>query len=357
MISLVPPSFPKCSFVPSQLRVFGHSPAMVSCPPDKIPAPALIEALLTDWFEAPTLLFSSGRAACHVFLTEMGLQRYKHTIVVPAFLSRCILNALTLDAFPVRGTPGDAVLYYHQYGFRLRSVPREPLVLEDACHAFFSRPTSGARAWCGQAAVISLPKFFATYGPVGALVIPNILMAERIRARRDAAGEIDPTLATWQKKVIIDVTTHGRESQLFHLLESAYALLTVYPKVDPEALAGFPINLSELAAVGAARWARLEIFAESLDDTFPYFMLENGLNDLPYALPYFGSGDREILAKIENDLSLLGVQSGIYSVDIARSLYNPKYQPCVLLPCHQEIPIECVKDLCSVIRKTDGGAR
>jgi len=356
MTSLVPPS-PKCSFVPSQSGVFGHSPAMVSRPPEKIPAPALIEALLTDWFEAPTLLFSSGRAACHIFLTEMGLRKYQHTIAVPAFLSRCILNALTLNAFPVRGILGDAVFYYHQYGFRLRSGPRESLVVEDACHAFFSRPASGARSWCGQAAVISLPKFFATYGPVGALVLPDALTAERVRARRDAADEIDPVLAAWQRNVIIDATNCGRESRLFPLLDSAYALLTEYPKVDPEALAGFPTNLSELAAVGAARRARLEVFVERLNDAFPYFMLENGLDDLPYALPYFGSGDREILAKINSALSLLGVHSGIYSVDVARSLYNPEYRPCVLLPCHQEIPIECVKDLCKVIREANGVKR
>lgn len=352
MTSPAPP-LPAALPVPGETVAIGHSPAMVSEPGGPIPDIAAVESLLSDWFEAPTLLFSSGRAACHLFLEEMGLHRYRHTIAVPAFLSRCILNTLTLNAFPVRETQADAVLYHHQYGFRLRGAPREPIVLEDACHAFFSRPDSGARNWSGQAAVFSLPKFFSIAGPAGALVSSDLLLAERIRLRRDAADDIPNDLAAWRRAVIIDATNQGPASPVAHLLESAYGLLTEYPKPDPCTLAGFPQVRSGLAAVGEARQSRLEIFRECLGNRFPGQLLEHGLDDLPYALPYFGSGDPATLANIDQALSALGVHAGVYSLDIARSLYAPEFRRSVLLPCHHQIPAGCIKDICRVLKDLD----
>jgi len=339
------------SFSPDESPQLGHSPAMRSQASEIAPAPELVEDLLSNWFDAPTLLFSSARAACHVFLAEMGFHPYRQTITVPKFLSRCILNALTLNAFPTHQAGGDALLYYHQYGYRLRSDAREPLVIEDACHAFFSRAESGARSWRGQVALISLPKFFSTHGPAGALIVFDLKLLDRIQARRDSSDQIDPALASWRREVIIDASVSGEGSPVHRLLESAYALLTEYPKVDPQTLSGFPGTLTALSAIGAARRERLELFAEELAEAFPHFMFEHGLDDLPYALPFFGSGDRSVLENIDSALSHLGLHCGIYSLDVARSSYDPEYRHCVLMPCHQDLPLEQIREISSIIRK------
>lgn len=285
-------------------------------------------------------------------MSELGLHPYQNTITVPRFLSRCILNTLSLNAFPIRETGGDAVLYYHQYGFSLRSAPREKIVVEDACHAFFAAATSGARSWSGQAALFSLPKFFATSGPAGALVVPNERLYERIKTRRDAAAPIEPELASWRRQVIASATTFGVESPVYKLLDSAYSLLSEYPQIDPECLHGFPSTLSQLEQAGAARRERLEAFRQQLGQDFPSFMFHSGGNNLPYALPYFGSSNRAKLQELSDALSAFDIHCGVYSVDVACSLYEPDYRPCLLIPCHQFVPLQLIKDICQLIKRS-----
>lgn len=322
------------------------------------PAPEDVEETLTEWFGAPTLLFSSGRAACHVFLAESGFNRNRNTIMVPPFLTRCILNALALDAFPVRQSGADAVLYHHPYGLRLRSAPREALVVEDSVHAFFSSPVTGARRWSGAVAIFSLSKFFSTAGIVGALVIPDAELAKRIAARRDRAPNIDTELAAWRRDVIVRANYYGDSWAGTHLLDSAYSLLTEFPKVDPQTLDGIPTDIAGLKAAGTARRERLQLYADLLGGTFPHFIFENGIDDLPFALPYFGSGNREALSKIDADLLRLGVRCrGIYALNAGGSFYEPEYRDCLLIPCHQYIAIEVIEQICDVIRKGDAGVR
>lgn len=341
-----------------QAPLICRHPPMLSGAAGTAPTPNQIEALLAEWFGAPTLLFSSGRAACHAFLAELGFDRNRHTIRVPPFLTRCILNALALDAFPVRQVGADAVLYYHPFGFRLRSAPREPVVVEDSVHAFFSSPISGARSWRGAACIFSLSKFFSTAGIVGALVVPDPRLAERIAARRDRAEDIDPVLATWRHDVIVGANVYGDDWPGVQLLDAAYSLLTEFPKVDPQTLVGFPADIAGLKACGIARRERLQLFADRLENWFPHFLLENGLDDLPFVLPYFGSDDRETLSKIDAELSRLGVRCrGIYALNVGGSLYEPEYRNGLLIPCHQYITLEIVEQICDVIRNVDPDVR
>jgi len=332
-------------------------PTMLIGSTEGAPDPDRVEEMLTEWFGAPTLLFSSGRAACQVFLAEIGFHRYRHTITVPTYVTRCILNALGLNAFPVHAG-GDAVLYYHPYGFRLRSSPRESVVVEDACHAFFTSPDSGERAWAGPVCIFSLSKFFSTAGIVGALVVPDPELARRLRVRRDSGRNINPVLAEWRREIIVGANVYGDDWSGTRLLDSAYALLTEFPRVEPQALAGFPGELAGLCAAGAARSARLQRFADLLGRTFPHFMLPRGLDDLPFVLPYFGSGERDALLAIDQKLLEMGVWcGGVYALNVSGSIYEPVYEDCLLIPCHQYMALDAVDAICDVIRQIDLGVK
>ncbi|MHB8461375.1 MAG: aspartate aminotransferase family protein [Vulcanimicrobiaceae bacterium] len=330
-------------------------PPMLRSTSEAAPDPRRVEAMLTEWFGAPTLLFSSGRAATHAVLAELGFDRNRQTIRVPRFLTRCILNALALDAFPVWGDGADAVLYYHPFGFRLRSVPREPVVIEDAVHAFFTSPVSGARSWRGVACVFSLSKFFSTSGISGALVVPDPALAQRIAARRDRTEDIDPALAAWRHDVIVGTNLNGDNWPGAHLLDAAYSLLTEFPKVDPQTLIGVPSDLSGLKATGMARHALLQVFADRLGSLFPHDVVENGLDDVPFVLPYFGSGNREKLLKIDVELLKLGIRCrGMYELNTGGEFYEPEYRDGLLIPCHQYMAPDVVEKICDVILNIDG---
>ena len=74
---------------------------------------------------------------------------------------------------------------------------------------------------------------------------------------------------------------------------------------------------------------------------------------IPYAIPYFGSQRKNILENITEVLGKLGVMTGIYHMDVNRDCYNPDYRPCVLLPCHQEIPQDLLAATCRTIDRLD----
>lgn len=318
------------------------------------PDPALIEALLTEWFGAPALLFSSGRAACHVFLQEAGFDRNRNTITVPRFLSRCILTALALDAFPIHEPGGDAILYYHPYGWRLREKPREPIVIEDATHAFFSGAGTGRREWRGQVGVFSLSKFFSLSGIAGVMVIPDATLAQRVRVRRDSFRDIDPAVAVWRREVIVETSLGGAHWETGYLLDSAYALLTEFPKVDPNALYGLPNDLAGIERVGSQRYAILERYAARLGARFPSALLGDGLNDLPFSLPYFSKNGRDALEKIDRALLDAGIRCrGVYLLDVSGSPYERRDRDGILLPCHSYLPDGVVDRICDVILATD----
>lgn len=313
------------------------------------PDPVQLEQTLSDWFGAPALLFSSGRAAAHVFLQERGFDRNRNTIAVPRYLTRCILNALTLDAFPVRDTEADAILYYHPYGIRLTAPPRENLVIEDATHSFFGSEATGAREWRGDCAIFSLSKFFSTSGIAGVLVVFDEIEAERIRKRRDSFPAIDPHVAAWRREVIVESNLQGAAWEGNRFLDSAYALLTEYPAVDPAALHGVPKDVDGLRAAGNARKAVLDRYAEKLGDAFPRHLFRNGTSDLPFALPYAGE-KQSPLVEIDRRLKGMGVNvRGVYQLNLSGSPYRRDERPALLLPVHQYLPLETVDEICSII--------
>ena len=332
---------------------FRH-PAMLRDADGPNPDPAHIEQMLTDWFGAPALLFSSGRAAAHLFLQERGFDRNRHTIAVPRYLTRCILDALTLDAFPVRDTAADAILYYHPFGIRLAAAPREPIVIEDATHAFFGSEVTGAREWKGDCAIFSLSKFFSTSGIAGVLVAFDQAEAERIRARRDSFPAIDPRVAAWRREVIVESNLQGASWEGRRFLDSAYALLTEYPAVDPATLRGVPANPQGLRAAGKARKAVLDRYAEKLAGAFPRKLFPNGTSDLPFALPYIGEKE-SALSEIDRRLKMMGVNCrGIYQLNLSGSPYERDERPGLLLPVHQYLPLETVDAICAIVLDVRG---
>lgn len=328
---------------------FRHPP-MLRCGMGTDPDSAKLEQTLTEWFGAPALLFSSGRAAAHVFLQERGFDRNRHTIAVPRYLTRCILNALTLDAFPVRDTAADAILYYHPYGIRLTTPPREHVVIEDATHAFFGSESAGVRNWRGNCAIFSLSKFFSTSGIAGVLVVPDAAEAERIRRRRDAFPAIAAPLAAWRRDVIVESNLQGAAWAGNRLLDAAYALLTEYPAVDPATLHGVPTDVAGMRSAGAARKTVLDRYAEKLGPLFPWQLLTNGTSDLPFALPYVAGNPRS-LAEIDRLLKDIGVNGrGVYQLNLSGSPYDHQETPGLLLPVHQYLPLETVDAVCAIIR-------
>jgi hypothetical protein len=318
-------------------RVLGHYPDPPA--PDAPPVdPWACEALLADWFGCPVVLLGSGRAGLHLYLRAKGCNRYRDRVRVPPYMSLCVLDTLARGAAPSEDGDGHAVsLLYHQYGLSQSARPPAP-VIEDICHQFFAEPGTGKRPWAGEAAVFSLPKFFSLAGMGGGIVTGDEDLAARIRALRDAAEAELPGARDWMRQVIGATYRDPAASPVAPLLEAAYALLTRYPRPDGADLAGFPATANTIAAVGAKRRRVVKRLIGALGPgAAPPDILGGLIHRLPFAFPYFGCGERERLEALDKDLAAAGIDAGVYNLDLARDMNGPRYRPCILLPCHQDV--------------------
>ena len=285
------------------------------------------EAVLADWFEAPVVLTSSGRAALLLCFQQFSLNRYRDTISLPRMISACVLDAVIRCGFPVDAASGQAAtltLLYHQYGFQQLFRP-EGLVVEDICHSFFASPSSGARMWAGQAAVFSLPKFFRTSGMVGGIVVPDRQLADQLRQARDGSS-VSQLVPRSSEQILAP----GE-------IEAAYLDKLLHPRADPAALGGFPATLDGLREAGAAR----REFLDKMLQASAHLPVPEGWSrllqtTLPFVFPVFGP--EQPLRQLEARLRELSVNSGIYKIDSARRMDSPFFMTAALLPCHNFMP-------------------
>lgn len=307
------------------------------------------ENLLKEWFGKEVVLTASGRTSLHLYLTIRGFQRYKHKLEVPPFLSRCVINALTPTVFPVESpSKSDGVMLYHQYGFPQRHFPKIEFVIEDLAHAFFSTANSGNRPWIGESAIFSLPKFFPMNGLVGGIIVEDTEVAANIRLALNSSLDERSDIRDWMREVLFDF--YKSESEMDILVDSAFELLLKYIRPDPINLRGFPTSLEDVAEAGEARKSRIEIFkAVHGHASFPGGFWDARELIIPFAIPYFGQGDIDVLRYVNSALADQGVRAGIYHVDINRDMSNPDYRQCVLIPCHQEISLSDFENICRTI--------
>lgn len=336
-------------------RMISHYPRLEKPEAVQPISPSAVEKILTEWFGSPTVLLASGRTGLHLHLRAKGFDRYRHKLAIPPYLSRCVINALTPSVFPVElPNEGDGMLLYHQYGFLQRCCPKNKGVIEDIAHAFFASPSSGARDWAGEVAVFSLPKFFAIAGMAGGLVIRNAEIAGKIREMIDRAPPEPSGIREWMRQVIASAYRHNPADPRLLLVAAAYELLLSFYLPDARDLAGFPGSIAEICRMGEQRHKRVVFYRSFFgEEAVPPDFWNNDEELLPFALPYFGSGDERRLQRANRALEEQGVVAGVYHVDVNRNMYEPDYKPCLLLPCHQDIAMEDFEGICRTVRDYD----
>jgi hypothetical protein len=319
------------------------------------------ERLLGDWFERPVVLLASGRTGLSLLLQHAGLSRYEHVMWVPRYLSRCVINAITAHAFPVHShRRPDASLAYHQFGFP-QAWPgggaASGFVIEDLAHSFFATPRGGARAWLSDSAIFSLPKFFPVAGLCGGVAVSTESQAAQLREIAGAPPAADDPTRTWMREVYRAASgaADGGDPRRAAWLASAYELLFQYPQVDPECLRGLPASRAALEEVGTARSERVALFRRITSSHQPESLWVGAEDLAPYALPYFPRGGAHSFAKARAALAELGARVDVYHLDVARSMTSPRYEPCLLLPAHQGIPIDTFEAMCLAVVDCDRG--
>jgi hypothetical protein len=133
-------------------------------------------------------------------------------------------------------------------------------------------------------------------------------------------------------------------------VDSAYELLLKFPHPDAADLAGITPTAAAFARVGRDRAERVRFYRAFFGKrAAQHEFWSDSEAFVPFALPYFGDGDRAKLTRVDRALGEAGVRAGVYHVDVRRDMARPEYRACVLLPCHQAIPLDRFEEMCRIV--------
>jgi len=300
--------------------------------------------------------FSSSRAALVYGLRAMGLGRMDE-ILVPPFLSHCVLSALSKTIFPVM-TPSNrtkAILVFHQFGYpqQIKLLEEEAAkngwkIVNNCVHAPFSSYENKKIIEWGDFAVVSLPKLYAcNLGGGLATANPQILQ------------ELDET---YEKLCEAHI---NRSNWAFDtLLKSKKNPYGIEERFDVDAVYGI---LPELVAFPSQSYALLPRTTQKIEDDldhrrrlfaliqtrFPEKIPEIPECDvLPFAIPIKGELKKleHLALKVKKELN---IEVPILHFDFARNMLSPDYRKALVIGCHQDWTEERVTAICKII-ENDG---
>ena len=295
-----------------------------------------LESLLSDRFGRHVILTSSGRAGIVLALTALGLSRYKSVVAIPRMISSCVVEAVSKRAFPVAigsGTQCDLTVQYHQYGLP-QQAERPGAVIEDLCHSLIGawrNPTS-----ISSIAVFSFPKFFATNGMCGGLLIENPSLAVHLRELLSRAPELAEDTRDHLAKIfrasVMDCDAANPAE-----IESACAALTHAAAPRSADLIGCPETKIDWEKAIEHRQRVVDRLLRLVPDDFrPKDWSRLIRENLPFAFPIFWD-DEAALARLASSLAIAGVDAGVYSIDANRNWAAPLFRRAILIPCHGDV--------------------
>lgn len=310
------------------------------------------EDLLGKHFGGECVVTGSGRSAIDILMRYNKLSRYSSRVSVTPMISRCVLDVTVNHAYPVdpsKNEKHDLVLRYHQMGLPQKDTIFTTPVIEDICHSFFLDLSECSLKVGKRWAVFSLPKFFPIAGMAGGIVVEDKAEASELRKLRDLSALITDSEQRLQSEEF--QLAYGGDPHYSDRLEMVYLKRRLNSKCHPMDIAGFPLDLHELNAVRLRRNQVMTRLLEPLyEKNFPYSWYGKLGAWLPFALPIFLCNE-ERMNKVALELNSQGIQSGVYSIDIARNQTAPNFKRAVVVPCHHQLSDRTCEIIISTLMK------
>jgi hypothetical protein len=307
--------------------------------------------------EGDALIYvGSGKAAIALifaYLKSIGVLPNKMTpVLVPQWLGTWVYAEMLSYSFPTMN-PGDAAavaLCYHQYGFpqdmdRVLDIAasRRIVVVEDCAHAAAGTYKGQALGTMGDFGLFSFSKFAFCYA-LGAIATARPEFPKFVSDRQRRASRSLRLLVNGFK--FVDEYNNGlNRPRAVRLLDGMRAM--VYARYGAQVAVGPSALGLWWQKRDAELSARLQNF-QYLRSYVDRFGICDHLEDsgvFPYAVPLAIKGDRAV--QVVNELRARGVKAGVYQFDVARCIFEPRFEPCVLIPIHSGMSgagIELVTD-------------
>ncbi len=336
---------------------------MIRCDVRPPRLPDLVSALLPRrgpalWNDPLCVPAHSGKAALnHVFsyLRAVKILADKNSqILVPPWLGYWVYNAMRPHGFPVlhEGHDVKVAVVYHQYGFpqdldeiQDACARRGMVFIEDCAHALGGTYKGRPLGADGLAGIFSLSKFYPSL--IGAAVRSEDPALRAHVSRLENSGSRVLGLFSFATKLLLQHPALAATESLTagRLNEAAYA---GYPYSRRLSWSGKITSLNGIRGELDARRRHYRLYRELLPGHEELQHLEPDV--IPYVVPFMHPR-REILERMAAALRAFGVDTGVYSFDANRNLFNPRYAPCLWLPVHGGLSEETIGRIAAVVKK------
>lgn len=282
--------------------------------------------------------FSSARAALVYGLRALGLNRLDE-IFVPAYLSHCVLSAISRIALPALAPSKrtKAVLVWNPYGFPLQrnNLSAEAkkynwTIVNDHAHSLYGNPSDDSKEMSSSFDVYSLSKIFPC-GLGGALVARHWKVQETLDNTYDKLSRMHNERANQARTVLENAHQKGIEGDIIFEVEGVFGYLPEVVAFPSISLQYLPQRMSQISLDKKRRMRIWQQFSEAFPDRVPE-VSDKGL--APFAIPLRGDGKKleMISGKMHENLS---IEASILHFDFALNMLAPQYQPALMIGCHQ----------------------
>jgi dTDP-4-amino-4,6-dideoxygalactose transaminase len=315
---------------------------------------------LEDYYRSKVSLINSGRVGLYLGLQYNNFSgaRENH-VLVPKYISSCVLNILNKNSFPVRKLDDQtkAVLVFHQWGYPQKmdevlalAKAKKLIVVEDCANSFGSRYKNQLTGTFGDFAIFSFPKIFSSFTG-GMLLSNNEKLIEKMEQYKK---EKDQPLANVFQKICFFVVKRNsltNKNFLNHDLNSiCYSKYASVVKMDSQALRLLPLDKENFEKILNIRRSNFNYIKKNINPVLYRNGLEENSEIIPFAVPIFA--DEKYLEKIKNNLRQKNILADILHFDVNRNIFNPNYQKCLALPCHHLLKTEDLQTMVEIINKT-----
>ena len=296
----------------------------------------------------------SGKSAISLvlryFRSQNALRDRTDQLLVPGGLGIPVYNTINKSCFPTTffNKKVQGVLAYHQWGYpqnmdaiRQFCDEKKLFLIEDCAHAFESYYRGERVGTMGEVAIFSLAKFFPSV--VGGAIYTKNESMRRFVTEAFRSDEKNLAKKVFVRRLAIDCSP---TKQNLIELERNYAIYDLLLACPAYSLA---VARNEIAhgAIERRKHIHERYRAVFGGDAYPSSLADE--NVIPWVMPlFFETGQCK---KVVAALRKKNIKSDIYHFDVNRNMLEPRFAPCVPLPCHQGMSGEDVDLIIATVQK------
>ena len=322
----------------------------------KFSHPSAFFEVLQETIHQKVIPFSSARAALVYGLRALGLSRMDE-ILVPPFLSHCVLSALSKTTFPVM-TPSHrtkAIMVYHQFGYPQQiklleeaAAKNEWKIVNNCVNAPFSSYENTKIIEWGDFAVVSFPKWY-TCNLGGGLATANPQILQELDETYEKLCEAHINRSNWTFDTLLKTKENPSGIEERFDVDAVYGILPELVAFPSQSYGLLPDTTQKIEDDIDHRRRLFNLIQTRFPEKTPEIP---ECDVVPFAIPINGESKQleHLALKVKKELN---IEIPLLHFDFSRNMLSPDYRKALVIGCHQDWTEERITAICKII-ENDG---